>query len=127
MNHTFFIAVLVAVALDDLWLRHELRRRKRENAVSVEAALSDRVTVDGIELPKPDDERWTIKKYITTDTRVTVMKLSIGDLRVDETGYIQYADGMPSIPATPATKNYCAAVWKAYRSRVARKAIETST
>jgi hypothetical protein len=125
--YTFVVAatwlVAIAVTIDNLRIRSQLKKLKQVQADLVEAALSNSVMVDGVELPLPSDERWQYvqMKNATNDEKVPTIR--IGGVM---TGLVDVWVGVesPAMPRTVATKNYCSAVWKAYRSRVARKAIQ---
>ena len=123
---TVFSYVLVGAAvlvfIRNIRLRRAVKRLMENQAQIVADALGNSVTVDGIELPKPDDVRWESTKLSNGK-----YALKIGSVFALKEGYLFPANDIPSLDRTPATKNYCSAVWKAYHSRVARKAIETST
>jgi hypothetical protein len=104
---------------------------KCAQAEMVATALGNSVLVDGIELPKPDDARWTYARAEDANKKKLHLLHIGGAVRVSEEGAVYIcgkADDIAlGVDITPATKKYCATVWKEYRSRVARKAIETST
>jgi hypothetical protein len=105
-----------------------LQQFKEEQAARVAAALSNSTLVDGVELPKPDDERWKLEERTMTSTLRGDFKdhlLALGTVHVDPTMFIYVGVGA-HMPSTKDTQKYCDAVWKAYRSRVARKAIEST-
>lgn len=107
---------------------HALYRLKCAQLEMVSNALGNSVLVDGIELPKPDDSRWMFAEALAVDGAKQFVLHINGTVRVMDTGGIYIGGGVTCTRAeiTPATKKYCSAVWKEYRSRVARKAIETS-
>lgn len=117
--------LLVAVCADYLRVGRALRRMKAVQAEIVANALGNNVLVDGVELPKPEDERWKRDKRNKFADGSPAEFLSIGAVVTDQLGRI-YIEAGSSLPITEATKNYCSAVWKAYRSRVARKSIEST-
>lgn len=104
-----------------------LQSFKEEQAAIVAAALSNSTLVDGVELPKPDDERWKQTDSFSVGQEKNTATLSIGCVYVTQAGiYVGTGKSVPVLPGTQAAQKYCADVWKAYRSRVARKAIETT-
>lgn len=108
--------------------RRALYLLKCVQAETVATALGNSVLVDGVELPKPDDVRWKSTMAARGDEKIHVLSTGDGRVRVTSVGEIYSGEGIVfSMDVTPATKKYCATVWKEYRSRVARKAIETST
>jgi hypothetical protein len=121
---------IAALALDDLRLRIRARRERRERAAAVASALANEVIVDGVTLPRPDDDRWRarhkviLSSKLAGDTEHTLIEL--GPVKVSDEPNIYIENEYP-LPRTPDTQNYCTAVWKAYRSRVARKAINATT
>lgn len=115
----------VLAAADSYRVRRELRQIKQDAAEQVANALGNSVLVDGIELPKPDDERWRLDNMLDASDKTKITTLRIG-LVIVGTQHIWIALDAPSLPDTYATKKYCSAVWKAYRSRVARKSIESA-
>jgi len=126
VSEAFVFALGVAVHA-----RHELHKLKCAQAETVSDALGNSVLVDGIELPKPSDTRWTFgESKLSNGQKHYILHLN-GMVRTDEIGGIYIATTKDGTAVrgdiTPETKKYCAAVWKEYRSRVARKAIETST
>jgi hypothetical protein len=123
---TLATTLVVLLALDNIHVRHELRQIKQNAAEQVANALGNSVLVDGIELPLPDDDRWKLDQMCDAkDTSKKVTSLRIGLVIVGEYR-IWVALNAPSLPITNATEKYCSAVWKAYRSRVARKSIDSA-
>ena len=114
--------VLAALALDNLLLRIRMRRERGERAAAVAAALSGTTHVAGVELPAPDLEWAQFNNFKVNDLPVHVLKLG-GVYVTEKNVFVGSGSNIPPMPVTQETKNYCAAVWKAYRSRVARKAI----
>ncbi len=57
----FLSGSLLGIALSQIRMR---LRQIEEQARKVADALSDTVLVDGVQLPKPDDERWTWGKRV---------------------------------------------------------------
>lgn len=118
-----------ALALSDaVYSRYRLRKLKMAQADAVAMALDNSVMVDGVELPKPTDVRW---KIVDSPVRIDgggqqqVFQLRLGGVAVDTEDV--WSGGGRGLPRTRATQNYCDAVWKAYRSRVARKAIDSTS
>lgn len=126
-------AFALTVFADNVWLRLRLSRLRariaateRAQANAVRDALSEHATVDGMALPKPDDTRWKPATLTYTDKSGDVTLLTIGDVSVSDS-ILWIGRSVPGVPTTKETSTYCAAVWKAYRTRVAQKAIDTAT
>ncbi len=122
-------SLLLLVVFDDLRVRRIHTQLKMALAEAAATALGNSVLVDGIELPKPDDERWRLAKAeirdVPTGTTHTESLLMIGEVQVALKGLFVGNNARGMAP-TPSAENYCAAVWRAYRSRVARKAIDST-
>ena len=122
----FTTSVAVLCALDNIRVRRELRQIKQDAAEQVSNALGGGMMVDGIELPLPSDDRWKLDQMCEAqNTSKKVIVLRIGLVIAGEYD-IWVALAAPNLPRTDATKKYCSDVWKAYRSRVARKSIESA-
>ncbi len=122
-------SLLLLVVFDDLRVRRIHTQLKMALAEAAATALGNSVLVDGIELPKPDDERWrlakaTIRDVLTGATHIESL-LMIGEVQVSLKGLF-VGDNARGMSLTSSAENYCAAVWRAYRSRVARKAIDST-
>ena len=118
----FLSGVLLGIVLAD---RRTRRRLDEERAKRVADALSDTVLVDGVELPKPEDERWARKTYRLANgdqNVVDIETVEIGVVSVSNEKAV-YIDRL-SIPRTPAAKVYAASVWTSYRNRVTRKSTQ---
>ena len=115
----FLSGSLLGIVLAD---RRTRRRQNEERAQKVADALADTVLVDGVELPKPEDERWTRMKYNIENENTVVHTVEIGGVAVSAEKAI-YVDKL-SIPRTVASKAYAASVWTSYRNRAARKSTQ---
>jgi hypothetical protein len=112
-------------------LRNQYRR---ENVVRTVNALRNTVLVDAIELPKPDDLRWTNKKATVTFYRdykkETHEAPSMTLPPVQVTGHADLKSGMNGVYIngqsvdSPAMRKYAASVWATQRSRAVREALE---
>lgn len=132
----FLSGSLLGIVLSNIRAR---RREVEEQARKVADAFSDTVLVDGVQLPKPDDDRWTPGKrvylhrdpqylHIDVQTKSELPVLILGPIVVG--GELAYGHDCVSIngkfiskKTTQAEKNYAAAVWRAYHTRTTLKAI----
>ena len=118
----FLSGSLLGIALAEIRTR---RRQDEERAQRVADALADTVLVDGVELPKPEDERWARKTYqIDSEDKKgeKIETVEIGLVAVSDEKAI-YVDKL-SIPRTAASKAYAASVWTNYRNRAVRKSTQ---
>lgn len=118
-----FMGAWVAAIIDDLRLRRRIVELKAAKAVE---AFADTVVVDGVQLPKPEDERWT-KRSTQVDEKerafLALGAVAVGDLPPIDTVYVESCKIRSS--GSDATKRYVAAVWDAYNSRVIVKSIRS--
>lgn len=125
----WFQLLFAVVLFDNIRVRLTLRRLKVSQAEIVSNALGNCTLVDDLELPLPQDKRWNMHPTEAANgTKFYV--LALGSVRVSENGGVYIGENATStalrIDVTASTKKYCAAVWKAYRSRLARKSIDSS-
>ncbi len=98
----------------------EATQRKLDDAQLAADALRGHTCVDGIELPLPS-AAWEFKEI--TFTGGTERCLSLGPMAIGPRNGVYAGDG-PPMAKTAATEAYANAVWRAYRKRCAREAIE---
>lgn len=125
LNLILAAALCLALA-EALRANRKLQRIKIEQAQRVAEALGSGVRVDDMELPKPDDTRWYLDMkttYIGSSEAAELLRLDA--IAISLRGSLYIGPGSP-VQDTAATKSYCASVQKAYRSRVARKSIEST-
>lgn len=116
----FLSGAALGIAIAEIRTR---RQQDEERAQRVADALSDTVLVDGVELPKPEDGRWTYREFTGVENKERVLTVVIGEVAVSEARiYI----AMHSMPETAATNTYIASVWRAHRSRVSLKSVRGS-
>lgn len=117
-------------------LRKEIRRRVRENAEATAAVLRKYVIVDGVQLPRPEDERWATGRTEIQLTRNGVPNgkteapclhlgpaTITGDSRISSGENGVYVNGSV-LEDSPKMVAYAASVWATQRSRAVREALE---
>lgn len=120
----FLSGSLLGIVLAD---RRTRRRQNEDRAKRVADALADTVLVDGIELPKPEDERWELKeiKFATQIARSLVNgPVILVGAEICGRSYVCVAGVPISRHTTVDQDRYTAAVWRAYQNRVVAKAIQ---
>lgn len=124
----FLSGSLLGIVLSDIRAR---RRQIEEEARRVADALGDTVLVDGVQLPKPEDERWTLKDVEFGPRSIKSRSLVLGSVIVGgsaNTGYDYVLINGAMLNGRlrgvgPAERKYVAAVWCAYQTRIALKSI----
>lgn len=130
MTH-IFIALAIATlsggllggALIGIYVRH---KTEEEMATAVAQALADSntVLVDGVQLPRPEDERWTqVTRTSAVDRKTEIECLEIGGIAVSNHTTQRVYVGGNALPGTQSLRDYTLSVWRAHATRTTLKAI----
>jgi len=132
--------IAFVVLLDNLRVRWKFAKLLSDCAERAADALRGTVLVGGVQLPHPDDERWTLGKQTFTfqnpdfkHVRTSISRdfpmLFLGPVSVGGRGAgidydVVYMHGRSlHAIATAEEKKYAEAVWRAFNSRTATKTV----
>lgn len=121
---------LVHTLIANRRLRQQIAERLAEDAERAARALGSMVVVDGVELPKPEDERWKHSEDTLAQSKKPISVLVLGVVSVGGEEVFGYNEvWIAREPLNPgaisaANKKYAAEVWRCYRTRLVRKSID---